>query len=71
VAEAMIVIVRWVLMAARSGVRPRHRRRAARGIGAVGVLAHYVAIVSLAIAGSVLIALAIGIVWGRVAPVAS
>jgi Na+/H+-dicarboxylate symporter len=69
VAEAMIVIVRWVLMAAPFGVFALAIGVGLRaGIGAVGVLAHYVAIVSLSLAGSVLIALAIGIVWGRVRP---
>ena len=66
VAEAMIVIVRWVLWAAPFGVFALALGVGLRaGIGAVGTLAHYVAIVSIAIAGSTLIAIAIGIVGGR------
>ena len=68
-AEAMIVIVRWVLLAAPLGVFALAIGVGLRaGAGAVGVLAHYVAIVSLTLAGSVLIALAIGLVWSRVGP---
>ena len=66
VAEAMIVIVRWVLWVAPFGVFALALGVGLRaGIGAVGTLAHYVAIVSIAIAGSTLIAIAIGIIGGR------
>jgi proton glutamate symport protein len=50
--ETMITIVRWVLLAAPIGVFALALGVGARaGIGAAGVLAHYVAIVSLVTAG--------------------
>jgi len=69
VAETMIVIVHWVLIAAPIGVFALSLGVGLRaGFGAVGVLAHYVAVVSLVTAGITIIALLLAVTWGR-APV--
>ncbi|NWG53244.1 MAG: cation:dicarboxylase symporter family transporter [Hydrogenophilaceae bacterium] len=66
IAEAMIVIVHWVLIAAPIGVFALSLGVGLRaGFGAVGVLAHYVAIVSLVTLGITIIALFLAITWGR------
>ena len=67
VSEAMIVIVRWVLLAAPVGVFAL-----AMGVGlsagasAAGTLAHYVAIVSLSVIGLILLCYPLAVVFGRV-----
>jgi Na+/H+-dicarboxylate symporter len=67
VAQAMIVIVQWVLWAAPVGVFALAMGVGLRaGIGAAGVLAHYIAIVSLAIIGLILILYAVATLWGRI-----
>ncbi|MDX2234098.1 MAG: cation:dicarboxylase symporter family transporter [Hyphomonadaceae bacterium] len=67
VAEAMIVVVRWVLHAGPVGVFALSLGVGARaGLGAAGVLAQYVAIVSLVTIGIIVIAYALAVVWGRV-----
>lgn len=69
VAEAMIVIVHWVLIAAPIGVFALSLGVGLRaGFGAVGVLAHYVAVVSLVTLGITIVALALAITWGRAPP---
>jgi Na+/H+-dicarboxylate symporter len=69
IAEAMIVIVHWVLIAAPVGVFALSLGVGLRaGFGAVGVLAHYVAVVSLATLGVTVIALLLAITWGRAPP---
>lgn len=66
-AEAMIVMVHWVLMAAPFGVFAL-----ALGVGlhggfsAAGALGHYVAIVCLSQIGLILLTLLIAVVWGRI-----
>jgi proton glutamate symport protein len=66
VAEAMIVIVRWVLLAGPFGVFALALGVGLRaGFGAAQTLAHYVFIVSAAIAGITIIAWVIAIVFGR------
>ena len=67
VEEAMIVIVRWVLIAAPIGVFSLSLGVGARaGFGAAGVLVHYVTIVSLATIAIILVAYLLAAVWGRV-----
>lgn len=67
VSEAMIVLVRWILMAAPFGVFAL-----ALGVGlhggfkAAGALGHYVAIVCLSQIGLILLTLLIAVVWGRI-----
>jgi Na+/H+-dicarboxylate symporter len=69
VTEAMVVIVRWVLWAAPVGVFALSLGVGLRaGLGAAGIVAQYVIIVSLVTAGVTLLALAMGIVFGRVPP---
>ena len=66
VSEAMIVIVRWVLWAAPFGVFALSLGVGLRaGLGAAGVLAHYVAIVSLALIGATLLAYPLAVIGGR------
>ena len=66
-AEAMIVMVHWVLLAAPFGVFAL-----ALGVGlhggfsAAGALGHYVAIVCLSQIGLILMTLLIAVVWGRI-----
>lgn len=67
VAQAMIVIVQWVLWAAPVGVFALSLGVGLRaGLGAAGVLAHYIAIVSLAIIGLILILYGVATLWGRI-----
>lgn len=67
VAETMIVIVKWVLMAAPVGVFALSLGvGAAAGLGAAGVLAQYVAIVSLVTIGIIVFAYAIAVMFGGV-----
>ena len=67
VSEAMIVLVRWILLAAPFGVFAL-----ALGVGlhggfqAAGALGHYVAIVCLSQIGLILLTLLIAVVWGRI-----
>ncbi|MBI1186574.1 MAG: cation:dicarboxylase symporter family transporter [Alphaproteobacteria bacterium] len=70
IAEAMIVIVQWVLIAAPLGVFALSLGVGLRaGFGAVGVLAHYVTVVSLVTLGITIVALLLAVTWGR-APIA-
>jgi Na+/H+-dicarboxylate symporter len=66
VSEAMVVIVRWVLLAGPIGVFGLSLGVGLRaGFGAAGTLAQYVAIVTAVTAGATLIAWLLAIVWGR------
>jgi Na+/H+-dicarboxylate symporter len=66
VAQAMIIIVHWVLLAGPVGVFALALGVGLRaGFGAAQTLAHYVAIVTAVTAGVTVIAWLIGIVWGR------
>jgi len=65
VAEAMIVVVRWVLVAAPVGVFALALGVGARaGIGAAGVLAQYAVVVSAATLGITLVAWLLAVTWG-------
>ncbi len=67
VADTMVVIVRWVLIAAPLGVFALSLGVGLRaGLGAASVLAHYVLVVSSVTAFSCVIAYAIALVFGRV-----
>ena len=67
VAEAMIVIVQWVLWAAPLGVFALSLGVGLRaGLGAAGVLLHYVSMVSLCIIGLILLIYVVAIVFGRI-----
>lgn len=67
VGETMIIIVKWVLLAAPVGVFALSLGVGLRaGIGAAGVLAQYVAIVSLVTIGVILIAYVLAVVLARV-----
>jgi proton glutamate symport protein len=67
VGETMIVIVRWVLMAAPIGVFALAMGVGlTAGVGAAGVLLQYVSIISLALIGLTLILYPLAIVFGRV-----
>ena len=67
VAETMIVIVHWVLLAAPVGVFALSLGVGLRaGLGAAGVLGHYVAIVVLALVGLILLTYVVAVLWGRV-----
>lgn len=67
VAQAMIVIVQWVLWAAPVGVFALALGVGLRaGLGAAGVLAHYIAVVSLAIIGLILILYVVATLAGRI-----
>lgn len=67
--EAMIVIVRWVLMAAPLGVFALGLGVGLRaGVGAAGVLGHYVITASLTGLAIAVIAYALAIAFGRVPP---
>lgn len=69
VADTMIVIVRWVLIAAPIGVFALSLGVGLRsGLGAAGVLLQYVVIVSAVTAGVVVIAVIAAVVWGRMRP---
>jgi Na+/H+-dicarboxylate symporter len=66
VSEAMIVIVRWVLLAGPLGVFALSLGVGLRaGFGAAGTLVHYVLVVTSVTIGSVVVAWLIAIVFGR------
>jgi Na+/H+-dicarboxylate symporter len=66
VSEAMIVIVRWVLLAGPVGVFALALGVGLRaGFGAAGTLAHYVLIVSAVTLASTVLAWLIAVTWGR------
>ncbi len=67
VSQTMIVIVHWVLLAAPVGVFALSLGVGLRaGLGAAGVLGHYIAIVSLALIGLILITYVVAVVFGRI-----
>ena len=67
VAETMVVIVHWVLLAAPFGVFALALGVGLRaGLGVAGTLAHYVAIVCLSQIGLILITYVVAVVWGRI-----
>ncbi|HRJ63732.1 MAG TPA: cation:dicarboxylase symporter family transporter, partial [Brevundimonas sp.] len=67
VAETMIVIVHWVLRAAPFGVFALSLGVGLRaGLGAAGVLGHYIAIVVLALVGLILLTYVVAVAFGRV-----
>ncbi len=67
VAETMIIIVRWVLLAAPLGVFALGLGVGlSAGVGAAGTLAHYVALVVLAQVGLIILIYPVAIVFGRV-----
>src|SRR5690606_10030877 len=69
VADTMIVIVRWVLLAAPLGVFALALGVGLRsGADVVGLLVQYVIVTCAATAGVVIMAIAFAIVWGRVYP---
>lgn len=66
VSEAMVVIVRWVLLAAPLGVFALSLGVGLRaGYGAAGTLAHYVAIVTAVVAGATVLAYLLGVLFSR------
>ena len=67
VAETMIVIVHWVLRAAPIGVFALSLGVGLRaGLGAAGVLGHYIALVVLVLVGLILLTYVVAVVFGRV-----
>ncbi len=69
IADAMIVIVKWVLLFAPIGVFALALGVGARaGLGATGVLVQYVVLVAGMTAGVTILATLFAIVWGRAAP---
>ena len=67
VAETMVVIVHWVLRAAPIGVFALSFGVGLRaGLGAAGVLGHYVALLVLSQVGLILLTYVVAVVWGRV-----
>ena len=67
VAETMIVIVHWVLRAAPVGVFALSLGVGLRaGLGAAGVLGHYIALVVLALVGLILLTYVVAVIVGRV-----
>ncbi|GAA0610354.1 dicarboxylate/amino acid:cation symporter [Brevundimonas kwangchunensis] len=67
VSETMIVIVHWVLKAAPLGVFALSMGVGLNaGLGALGVLGHYVAIIVLAQVGLILLIYAVVVPWGRI-----
>ncbi len=67
VAQTMIVIVQWVLAVAPLGVFALALGVGLRaGLGAAGVLGHYVALVVLSLIGLIAITYAVAVVFGRV-----
>ena len=67
VSETMIVIVHWVLRAAPVGVFALSLGVGLRaGLGAAGVLGHYIALVSLALIGLILLTYGVAVVFGRI-----
>jgi proton glutamate symport protein len=68
-AEAMVVIVRWVLAVAPVGVFALAFGVGLRaGLGAAGVLGHYIALVVLAMVGLILMIYVVAVAFGRVGP---
>lgn len=69
VAETMVVIVHWVLLAAPFGVFALALGVGLRaGLGVAGTLGHYVAIVCLSQIGLIALTFLVAIVWGRIRP---
>jgi Na+/H+-dicarboxylate symporter len=67
VSETMIVIVHWVLLAAPIGVFALSMGVGLNaGLGALGVLGHYVALVVLAQVGLILVTYVVAAPWGRI-----
>lgn len=67
VGETMIVIVRWVLVAAPIGVFAMAMGVGlTAGIGAAGTLLHYMAVVSLAVIGSILVCYPLAVLFGKI-----
>jgi len=67
VAETLVVIVHWVLLAAPFGVFALALGVGLRaGLGVAGTLAHYVAIVCLSQIGLILLIYVVATVWGRI-----
>ncbi|KQS53911.1 sodium:dicarboxylate symporter [Brevundimonas sp. Leaf363] len=67
VAETMVVIVHWVLLAAPLGVFALALGVGLRaGLGVAGTLGHYVAIVCLSQIGLIVLIYAVAVVWGRI-----
>ena len=67
VAETLVVIVHWVLLAAPFGVFALALGVGLRaGLGVAGTLAHYVAIVCLSQLGLILLIYVVATVWGRI-----
>lgn len=67
VAETMVVIVHWVLLAAPIGVFALALGVGLRaGLGVAGTLVHYVSILCLSQIGLILILYLVALVWGRV-----
>ncbi len=68
VAETMVVIVHWVLRAAPVGVFALSLGVGLRaGLGAAGVLGHYIALVVLSLVSLILLTYVVAVLWGRVA----
>ena len=69
VAETMVVIVHWVLLAAPFGVFALALGVGLRaGLGVAGTLGHYVAIVCLSQIGLIVLTFLVAIIWGRIRP---
>ena len=69
VAETMVVIVHWVLLAAPFGVFALALGVGLRaGLGVAGTLGHYVAIVCLSQIGLIALTFLVAIAWGRIRP---
>ena len=67
VAEAMVVIVHWVLLAAPIGVFALALGVGLRaGLGVAGTLGHYIAIVCLSQLGLIFLTYAVAVVFGRI-----
>ncbi|MFJ6023292.1 dicarboxylate/amino acid:cation symporter [Brevundimonas sp. NPDC092305] len=67
VSATMIVIVHWVLMAAPIGVFALSMGVGLNaGVGALGTLSHYVALVVLAQIGLILLIYPVAVLWGRI-----
>ena len=67
VAQTMIVIVQWVLAVAPLGVFALAMGVGLRaGLGAAGVLGHYIALVVLSLIGLILLTYVIAVVFGRI-----
>ncbi len=67
VAETMVVIVHWVLRAAPVGVFALSLGVGLRaGLGAAGVLGHYIGLVVLSLVGLILLTYVVAVLWGRV-----